>query len=54
MGADILPVSPAATSRYGGKHFDPRVVDVFFECLEEILAIQQKYKDEGGKDAFAP
>ena len=28
-----------------GKHFDPRVVDVFFECLEEILTIQQKYKD---------
>ncbi len=29
-----------------GKHFDPRVVDVFFECLEEILAIQDKFKDE--------
>ena len=28
-----------------GKHFDPRVVDVFFECLDEIFAIQQKYKD---------
>ena len=30
-----------------GKHFDPRVVDVFFECLPEILAIQAKYKDAG-------
>src|ERR687895_745443 len=29
-----------------GKHFDPRVIDVFFECLQEILAIQNKYKDE--------
>jgi putative two-component system response regulator len=29
-----------------GKHFDPRVVDVFFECLEEILRIQEKFKDE--------
>jgi len=29
-----------------GKHFDPRVVDVFFECLDEILAIQAKHKDE--------
>jgi cyclic di-GMP phosphodiesterase len=29
-----------------GKHFDPRVVDVFFECLDEILAVQLKYKDE--------
>jgi putative two-component system response regulator len=28
-----------------GKHFDPQVIDVFFECLDEILAIQQKYKD---------
>jgi putative two-component system response regulator len=28
-----------------GKHFDPRVVDVFFECLDEIVAIQDKYKD---------
>ena len=29
-----------------GKHFDPRVIDVFFDCLDEILAIQDKYKDE--------
>jgi putative two-component system response regulator len=29
-----------------GKHFDPRVIDVFFESLEEILAIQKKFKDE--------
>jgi putative two-component system response regulator len=29
-----------------GKHFDPRVVDVFFECLEEILAIQERHKDD--------
>jgi putative two-component system response regulator len=29
-----------------GKHFDPRVVDVFFECLDEILVVQAKYKDE--------
>lgn len=29
-----------------GKHFDPRVVDVFFESLEEILKIQNKYNDE--------
>jgi putative two-component system response regulator len=29
-----------------GKHFDPRVVDVFFECLDEILRIQEKFKDE--------
>ncbi len=29
-----------------GKHFDPRVVDVFFECLDEILAIQERHKDD--------
>jgi putative two-component system response regulator len=28
-----------------GKHFDPRVIDVFFECLDEILLVQDKYKD---------
>ena len=28
-----------------GKHFDPRVVDAFFECLDEILVIQAKYRD---------
>jgi putative two-component system response regulator len=32
-----------------GKHFDPRVVDVFFDCLQEILVIQAKYKDEQNK-----
>ena len=37
-----------------GKHFDPRVIDVFFECLDEVLAIQRKYKDDdGGLDAFS-
>jgi putative two-component system response regulator len=29
-----------------GAHFDPRVVDVFFERLNEVLAIQEKYKDD--------
>jgi putative two-component system response regulator len=29
-----------------GKHFDPRVIDVFFDCLDDILAIQNKYRDE--------
>ncbi len=29
-----------------GRHFDPRVVDAFFECLEDIMAIQEKYKAE--------
>lgn len=28
-----------------GTQFDPRVLDVFFERLEEILAIQRKYRD---------
>jgi putative two-component system response regulator len=28
-----------------GTHFDPRVVDVFFEHLDEILEIQRKYAD---------
>jgi putative two-component system response regulator len=29
-----------------GKHFDPRVIDVFFECWDDIIAIQDKYRDE--------
>ena len=34
-----------------GKHFDPKVIDVFFECLQDILAIQTKYKDKTGGGA---
>ncbi len=30
-----------------GKHFDPAVVDAFFAAEKEILAIKEKYKDEG-------
>jgi putative two-component system response regulator len=37
-----------------GKHFDPRVVEVFFECLDDILAIQKKYKDGGLDEFFSP
>ena len=29
-----------------GTHFDPRVVDVFFDCLDQILEAQEKYKDD--------
>jgi putative two-component system response regulator len=28
-----------------GKHFDPRVVDAFFERLDEILAVQTRFRD---------
>ncbi|WP_134683672.1 HD-GYP domain-containing protein [Brevibacillus migulae] len=28
-----------------GEHFDPRLVDVFFASIEEILAIKEKYED---------
>jgi putative two-component system response regulator len=28
-----------------GKQYDPKVVDVFFELFDEIMAIQQKYAD---------
>jgi putative two-component system response regulator len=37
-----------------GKHFDPRVIEVFFECIEDILAIQKKYKDGGLDEFFSP
>lgn len=29
-----------------GEHFDPRLVDVFFERLDEIMAIREQFKDE--------
>ena len=29
-----------------GNHFNPRVVDAFFEITDEILAIKEQYKDE--------
>jgi response regulator RpfG family c-di-GMP phosphodiesterase len=28
-----------------GKHFDPKLVDLFFEHLDKFLAIRDKYKD---------
>jgi len=28
-----------------GKHFDPRLVDAFLECLPEVAAIQKTYED---------
>ncbi len=28
------------------KHFDPKLIDIFFENLEEFLEIKEKYKDE--------
>ncbi|EQB39233.1 diguanylate cyclase [Sulfurimonas hongkongensis] len=28
-----------------GEHFDPVLIDLFFENLDEILAVRQKYKD---------
>ena len=31
-----------------GKHFDPDLVDAFFEIRDEILEIQGKYHDDGG------
>ncbi len=30
-----------------GSHFDPDVVDAFFEAEDEILKIKERYKDEG-------
>ena len=30
------------------KHFDPRIVDVFFENLDEVMAIQNQYRKQEG------
>ncbi|XOB61246.1 ABC transporter substrate binding protein [Campylobacterota bacterium DY0563] len=29
-----------------GKHFDPKLIDIFFEHLDEFLVIREKFKDE--------
>jgi putative two-component system response regulator len=28
-----------------GTHFDPRIVDVFFEHLKEVIEVQARYRD---------
>ena len=28
-----------------GGHFDPDVVDAFFDCLDEVLSIKARYRD---------
>jgi putative two-component system response regulator len=30
-----------------GKHFDPQLIDIFFEIKDEILSIKNRYKGEG-------
>ncbi|RXJ68432.1 hypothetical protein CRV08_06265, partial [Halarcobacter ebronensis] len=29
-----------------GKHFDPKLVDIFFEHLDEFLEIRETFKDK--------
>ena len=28
-----------------GKHFDPKLVDIFFDNLDDILKIKEEYQD---------
>ena len=28
-----------------GEHFDPKMVDVFFDSLDEILEVRERYQD---------
>jgi len=34
-----------------GRHFDPRLVDILFESIEEFIAISQQYASNGEHDA---
>ncbi len=36
-----------------GKHFDPRIHDLFFENLEEVMAIQQQFQDGAPEEQSA-
>ncbi len=33
----------------GGKHFDPDLVDILFDNLDEFIQIKEKYSDENIK-----
>ncbi len=35
-----------------GTHFDPRPLDIFFECLDEVLSIQAKYRKQVSKSVI--
>jgi PAS domain S-box-containing protein len=35
-----------------GLHFDPKVLDAFFKCEEEILLIKEKYSDETNYETY--
>ena len=37
-----------------GQHFDPRVVDVFLERLDEVLEIRERFSESAGRDIRAP
>ncbi|MFP5212020.1 MAG: HD-GYP domain-containing protein, partial [Acidobacteriota bacterium] len=36
-----------------GRHFDPQVVDAFFDITDEILAIKNKYQEDRDSLLFA-
>jgi len=35
-----------------GTHFDPRLIDIFFDRLDEILTFQQEYRDDLARPAL--
>jgi putative two-component system response regulator len=57
----VRPYKPAYSNDHAfhvlrrdrGSHFDPRIVDVFFERLPEILAVQARYRDGVAASAYS-
>ena len=41
-------------NKEAGKHFDPKVVEVFYQCLPEITAIMETYAPRDGKSDTLP
>ncbi|MEA2459873.1 MAG: hypothetical protein QOH90_50, partial [Actinomycetota bacterium] len=37
-----------------GTHFDPKVLEAFFEVLPEILSIRELYQEEATSPAIPP
>jgi putative two-component system response regulator len=51
---DPMPTDRAATilRQDSGKHFDPRLVDIFLNNMDTVLAIRERFPDSGEQDGI--
>ena len=36
-----------------GKHFDPKLLDLFLECFDKVVAVQEAYREESREEPAA-